>query len=42
MMHGGIFIVSALWLAKRHNNWSFIAALKHRKSMNASTLKAAT
>jgi lipopolysaccharide export system permease protein len=31
-MHGGIFIVSALWLAKRHNNWSFIAALKHRKS----------
>jgi lipopolysaccharide export system permease protein len=32
MMHGGIFVISALWLAKRHNNWSFIAALKHRKS----------
>ncbi len=31
-MHGGIFIVSALWLAKRHNNWSLIAALKHHKS----------
>ncbi|MEQ1536465.1 MAG: LPS export ABC transporter permease LptF [Burkholderiaceae bacterium] len=41
-MHGGIFIVSALWLAKRHNNWSFLAALKHRKTSKASTLKAAT
>ena len=36
-MHGGIFIVSALWLAKRHNNWSFLAALKHRKTMKAAT-----
>ena len=36
-MHGGIFIVSALWLAKRHNNWSFIAALKHRKTLKSST-----
>ena len=42
MTHGGIFIVSALWLAKRHNNWSFLAALKHRKTSKASTLKAAT
>jgi lipopolysaccharide export system permease protein len=41
MMHGGIFIVSALWLAKRHNNWSFIAALKHRKIAKLSTTKAA-
>jgi lipopolysaccharide export system permease protein len=46
MMHGGIFIISALWLAKRHNNWSFLAVLKHRKTSNgagmqASTLKAA-
>jgi lipopolysaccharide export system permease protein len=32
-MHGGIFIVSALWLAKRHNNWSFMATFKHSKSM---------
>jgi lipopolysaccharide export system permease protein len=35
-MHGGIFIVSSLWLAKRHNNWSFLAALKHRKNLKAS------
>jgi lipopolysaccharide export system permease protein len=42
MMHGGIFIISALWLAKRHNNWSFLAALKHRKTVKASLLKAAT
>jgi lipopolysaccharide export system permease protein len=41
MMHGGIFIVSALWLAKRHNNWSFRAALKHRKISKMPTLKAA-
>ena len=41
-MHGGIFVVSALWLAKRHNNWSFIAALKHRKISKTVALKAAT
>ena len=40
-MHGGIFVVSALWLAKRHNNWSFIAALKHRKISKTVALKAA-
>jgi lipopolysaccharide export system permease protein len=32
-MHGGIFVMSALWLAKRHNNWSLIAALKQRKNI---------
>jgi lipopolysaccharide export system permease protein len=36
-MHGGIFVISALWLAKRHNNWSWVAALKRRKSMKAAT-----
>jgi lipopolysaccharide export system permease protein len=40
-MHGGIFVISALWLAKRHNNWSFIAALKHRKIAKTTALKAA-
>jgi lipopolysaccharide export system permease protein len=29
-MHGGIFVLSALWLAKRHNNWSFISYFKNR------------
>jgi lipopolysaccharide export system permease protein len=29
-MHGGIFLLSALWLAKRHNNWSFISYFKNR------------
>ena len=42
LMHGGIFVVSALWLAKRHNNWSFLAALKHRKISNVASKKAAT
>jgi lipopolysaccharide export system permease protein len=28
VIHGGIFAFSALWLAKRHNNWSFGAYLK--------------
>ena len=41
MIHGGIFIISALWLAKRHNNWSFMAALKHRKIAKLTTTKAA-
>ena len=40
-MHGGIFIISALWLAKRHNNWSLKAALKRRKNVNGSPMKAA-
>lgn len=37
MMHGGIFVLSALWLAKRHNNWSFMAHFKHRKSLKPAT-----
>jgi lipopolysaccharide export system permease protein len=37
MMHGGIFVLSALWLAKRHNNWSFRAYFKHRKSLKLAT-----
>ena len=37
MMHGGIFVLSALWLAKRHNNWSFMAYFKHRKSLKPAT-----
>jgi lipopolysaccharide export system permease protein len=28
VIHGGVFAFSALWLAKRHNNWSFGAYLK--------------
>jgi lipopolysaccharide export system permease protein len=40
-MHGGIFIISALWLAKRHNNWSFLAVLKHRKISKIPAMKAA-
>ena len=42
MMHGGIFIISALWLAKRHNNWSFLAVLKHRKTSNGAAMQAST
>ena len=37
MMHGGIFVLSARWLAKRHNNWSFMAYFKHRKSLKPAT-----
>ena len=32
VIHGGAFALSALWLAKRHNNWSFLAYLKSRRS----------
>ena len=34
-MHGGIFVLSALWLAKRHNNWSFISYFKNRSGRSA-------
>jgi lipopolysaccharide export system permease protein len=35
VIHGGVFAFSALWLAKRHNNWSFAAYLKSlTKSQN--------
>ncbi len=37
MIHGGIFVLSALWLAKRHNNWSFMAYFKHRKPLKPAT-----
>jgi lipopolysaccharide export system permease protein len=32
VIHGGAFALGALWLAKRHNNWSFLAYLKSRTS----------
>ncbi len=28
VIHGGVFALGALWLAKRHNNWSFWAYIK--------------
>jgi lipopolysaccharide export system permease protein len=34
-MHGGIFLLSAFWLAKRHNNWSFMAYFKTLKNRNS-------
>ena len=24
LLHGGVFLLAALWLAKQHNNWSFL------------------
>lgn len=32
VIHGGAFALGALWLAKRHNNWSFKSYLKSRSS----------
>ncbi len=37
IMHGGILMISALWLAKRHNNWSLMAYFKHQKSARLAT-----
>ncbi len=31
VLHGGAFLLGALWLAKRHNNWSFMAMLSSRR-----------
>ncbi|MDO8776706.1 MAG: LPS export ABC transporter permease LptF [Burkholderiaceae bacterium] len=30
IVHGGAFLLGALWLTKRHNNWSFISMLTSR------------
>lgn len=41
ILHGSAFLLGALWLAKRHNNWSFWAYLKSLRQPNNS-LKSAT
>ena len=30
LVHGGAFLLGALWLTKRHNNWSWVAMLSSR------------
>ena len=30
VLHGGAFLVAVLWLAKRHNSWSFVAWFRTR------------
>lgn len=30
IVHGGAFLLGALWLTKRHNNWSFVSMLTSR------------
>ena len=34
-LHGGAFAIGLLWLAKRHNNFSFFVARRQKKA-NAS------
>jgi lipopolysaccharide export system permease protein len=33
-LHGSAFLIGALWLSKRHNNWSWRAYLKSRSNLN--------
>jgi lipopolysaccharide export system permease protein len=39
-LHGGIFALGLLWLAKRHNNWSLRAALRPDRSRATNLPKA--
>ena len=31
-MHGGVFALSGLWLAKRHYNWHLIPTFKRKEA----------
>jgi lipopolysaccharide export system permease protein len=35
-LHGGVLVLSLLWLAKRHNNWSLRAMLRRPRASEAS------
>ena len=35
VLHGGAFLVAVLWLAKRHNSWSFVAWFRTRRQHHA-------
>jgi lipopolysaccharide export system permease protein len=42
LLHGTAFALGALWLAKRHNNWSFLAyfkSLRHRQNTTTTAQK---
>jgi lipopolysaccharide export system permease protein len=39
-LHGGAFALGALWLAKRHNNWSVMSYLKSRSKSQTTRLAA--
>ncbi|MDB5896413.1 MAG: putative permease [Ramlibacter sp.] len=34
-LHGGTFAITALWLAKQHNNWAFTSWLRDRRGRRA-------
>ena len=40
VIHGGAFALGALWLTKRHNNWSLMSYLKSRSSRASPTTAA--
>jgi lipopolysaccharide export system permease protein len=42
VIHGGAFALGVLWLAKRHNNWSFKSYLKSRSSRASPTATPST
>ena len=44
-IHGGVFVFSALWLAKRHNNWSlgvYLKSLNKRQNLLTNAPRLAT
>ena len=39
VLHGGAFLLGVLWLAKRHNNWSFAAWFRARRQHRTVTTR---
>ncbi len=40
VLHGGAFLLGVLWLAKRHNNWSFVAWFRSRRQHRTAITRA--
>lgn len=42
VLHGGAFLLGVLWLAKRHNNWSFVAWFRSRHKQRRTAITRAS
>ena len=40
VLHGGAFLLGVLWLAKRHNSWSFVAWFRSRRQHRTAITRA--
>lgn len=42
VLHGGAFVLGVLWLAKRHNSWSFVAWFRSRRRQRRAAITRAS